>query len=157
MKTKRIALWILTLSAFAALFICRHLFENSSFELNNFTDRVIGVAVLLGVDIAARSLFYIKLISIFIVSFLLFLRGFSYIWVVAKREIGIKSLRTESNMLLTLSSFSIFILIYHYINGAEIIVNILDVFKVLITLTLVILIGQIIFKKRISKFFDLIN
>lgn len=157
MKAKRISLWIPALSAFVALFICRNLFENSSFELSNFTDRTIGIAVLLGVDIAARSLFYIKLISIFIISFLLCFQGLSYIWAVAKREIGAKNLRTEGNVLLTLSLFSIFYLIYHYINGAEIIISILDIFKILTGLAFVVLISKIILYKRDSIFFDLIN
>lgn len=157
MKIRATPIWIFTLSTYVGLFICRFIFDRSTFLLHNFSDRTIGIAVLKGVDIAARSVSYIKLVSIFSISFLISFYIISSVWRLALKRVGSKDLRKDGMMLLTLSSISIFTLIYHYVNGAEIIVGILDILKVFIALVFAILIAKIIFKKNDLVFFNLIN
>ena len=61
--------WVITLSTLVGLFSVFHLIENANLEINSFNERTIGITVLTGLDVSARSWIYISSIILFIIVF----------------------------------------------------------------------------------------
>ena len=151
-------LWITTLLTFLSLVIINHFFELNQFQfiLHNFSDRAIGITVLQGVDISQRSFLYAKIIIVFVAIYLilhfLVLKIQSFI-----QERLCDQFKREQNILLVLSSCSIFLIIYGYIQSDPIYKNIVDLFTLLILQTSCMLFLKYIFKKKNPLFFSFLN
>lgn len=150
MKIKTTPVWIYSLSTFISLLVINYLFSNSNISLNNFSDRTIGISVLQGIDVAKRSLSYLGFIVIFTIINLFSIKVFKFLFLKTAKKIDSKTINA-------LSVSAIFILIFHYMNGDDIFVQILSVLKYLLTLMLTVLFAKIFFKKRDLKTFYVLN
>ena len=157
MDKNKAPIWTVVLSVFIGLFICDYIYNHSNFLLNNFKDRTIGVAIVYGTDIASRSMLYLKIFIIFSTIFMVSNKIFLAIWSYAKKTVGIKDLGCNNTMLFTLSTFSIFTLIFYYLNESVLFVGILDILKILLICSFLILIAKIVAKIKNSALYKIFN
>ena len=149
---KKFSPWIFSLSALLSLFTANHIFNNANLILGNFADRIIGIAVFEGVDVAARSFLYIELVAVSIIVFLLTFFIFSKIDHLIDRLNTKNNLKNERDLLFTFSLSSLFLLIFHYLNGTEIFINIFDILVFLTFLSYLLLLATIFFEKVDKRF-----
>lgn len=152
----KVAPWVFALSTLVGLFPVHHYLENSEFVLKSFAQRTIGIVTLEGIDASARSWLYMTLIILFIVVFSLSFYIYSKIDSILFRYLK-KGIENERKMLFSLSLLSVFILIFHYLNGAMIIVNIFDLLIFLILLTYVVLLTKAYSKGKNELLLSLLN
>lgn len=138
-KEKSHPVWVFALSIFGGLFYAIHLLETTNLQITNFTGRTIGITVLEGINVSARS-------SVYALSVIIFIFVFSITYFVYSRidqYIPLISLSSkpwrETKIILYLSSFSIFMYAFHYLNGSNIYINILNIFLLLLFLMFIFL------------------
>ena len=152
-----VAPWTLGLSTLIALSSVQYVLKNSSFLLKNFAQRTIGIVVLEGIDASFRSSLYVILIILFILVFSFSFYIYSKNDAVLSKYLKSGGAGNEGKMLFSLSLLSIFTLIFHYLNGAMIFVNIFNILSFLLLLTYLVLLAKIFFKDKNKLFFSLLN
>jgi len=140
--------WAISLSTLIGLFCVSLLLKHANLELNNFAGRTIGIVVLEGLDVSARSWLYINSLILFVIVFLLSYVVYFNVDLYASSYLDSKGKIYEKRALSYLSSVAIFAFIYFYIDGSVIYGNIFDILLQLIFLIYIILLAKVYFKSK---------
>ncbi|WP_218096331.1 hypothetical protein, partial [Paenibacillus solanacearum] len=144
-------IWIVIFSIFSSLTITAFYYKNINITLTSFHDRTIGIVVLNGVDAAARTSAYVKLIFLFSLVFLSINFFLNYL----NKKIIIKAYKTsvEKKQILYLSSFSIFSIFLFFITRNNIYISILKIQAILLFLFFFIILIKLTFRSY-QKFYS---